>query len=144
MKKKKFKARYGSPFPKKDAQKVGEELDSIKKKALLNPENIVERAKNDKSVLHQYFDWDDNIASDKWRLQQARNIVNHVMEVIVIRNEEVEMRGFFNVIASSGEKIYVSQAEAISIPSYKKQLLREMESTLKNLLKLIQLFSSME
>lgn len=140
--KKKFKARVGAPFSVKDAQKIGEELEQIKSQGVLNPSNVLKRAKNKKSILHQYFDWDNNEAGEKWRLHQARNIVNHVVEVVVIRGEQIEQRAFFNVVTKNDENVYVSLTEAISTPSYKKQLLREMEATLENLLRLIRLFSS--
>jgi len=145
--KKKFKARVGAPFSVKDAQKIGEELEQIKEKEVLNPSNIVKRAKNQESILHQYFEWNDTEASEKWRLQQARNITNHVMEVIVIKGTKTEERAFFNVVVKNNENaenIYVSLAEAIKTPNYKKQILKEMEVTLENLLRLIKLFSSME
>ena len=141
MKAKKFKARKGCPFSKKDVQKIGEELEDIKSKGNLTPDRIVNRAKNTKSVLHKYFEWDDNEAAEKWRLSQARNITNHILEVIVIRGTEVEERAYFSVTAKNDETSYVSLAEAITTPSYKKQLLKEMELTLENLLRLIKLFS---
>ena len=142
--KKKFKARTGAPFSVKDAQKIGEELDLIKSKTELNPNNIVERAKNPKSVLHNYFEWDSTKAAEQYRLQQARNIVNHIVEVIVIRGENVEQKAFFNVNTNEGTNVYVTLTEAIKTPSYRKQLIKEMETILENLLKLIKLFSSME
>jgi len=141
--KKEIQSKNRSIFPKKDAQKIGEELELIKSKGVLNPRNVVKEAKNKKSILHNYFDWDDSVASEKWRLQQARSIVNHVLEIIVIKGEQVEERAFFNVIAKNNEKVYVSLTEVITTPRYKKQLLKEMEITLQNLLKLIRLFSSM-
>ena len=134
--KKKFKSRAGAPFSVKDVQKIGEELEQIKSKSILNPNNIVERARNTKSVLHQYFDWDDTEAAEKWRLQQARNITNHILEVVIIKGNKIEQKAYFNVIAKNNKNAYVSLAEAITIPSYKKQLLKEMEVTLENLLKL--------
>ncbi len=142
--KKKFKARNGATFSVKDAQKIGEELELIKSKSVLNPTNVVARAKNKKSILNKYFEWDNTEAAEKWRLQQARDIVNHVVEVTVIRGEQVEERAFFNVIAKNDEKVYVSFAEAVKTPSYRIQLLNEMQNRLENLLRLIKLFSSME
>ena len=142
--KKKFKARNGATFSVKDAQKIGEELELIKSKSVLNPTNVVARAKNKKSILNKYFEWDNTEAAEKWRLQKARDIVNHVVEVTVIRGEQVEERAFFNVIAKNDEKVYVSFAEAVKTPSYRIQLLNEMQNRLENLLRLIKLFSSME
>ncbi len=142
--KKKFKSRNGSPFLKKDTQKVGEELESIKSKENLTPFNIVERARNKKSILNKYFEWDDSEAAEKYRLQQARNIVNHVIEIVVIKGNRVEEKAYFNVITKNKESTYVSLTEVIKTPEYKKQLLREMETTMENLIKIIKLFSSME
>ena len=142
--KKIFKARPGAPFSKNDAQAIGEELENIKSHTTLNPPAIVERATNHKSVLHKYFDWDNSVAAEKWRLNQARDIANHVLEVSIIRGEEVEHRAVFSVVAKNGSNEYVSFSEAIRNPTYKKQLLKDMEGTLENLLRLIKLFSSME
>lgn len=142
--KKKFKARTGSPFPKKDAQKVGEELELIKSEGVLNPRSVVKRARNKKSILYNYFEWNNTKAAERFRLQQAMNIVNHVIEIIAIEGNQVEEKAYFSVIVKKDERAYVSLTEAITIPSYKKQLFREMESTLQNLLRLIRLFSSME
>ena len=99
MKIKKFKARVGSPFKQKDAQEIGEELEKIKTKENLTPISVVERAKNKKSILHKLFEWDDSEAAEQYRLQQARNIVNHVVEVIVIRGnlEEEEKDKFIKL-----------------------------------------------
>jgi len=144
MKIKKFKARTGSPFKKKDAQKIGEELEQIKSKENLTPSSVIERAKNKKSILHNLFEWDNSEAAEQYRLQQARSIVNHVVEIVVIRGNEVEEKAYFNVVAKDEGNVYVSLTEAIKVPSYKKQLLRDMETTMENLLRLIKLFSSME
>jgi len=144
MKTKKFKARVGAPFSVKDAQKVGEELEKIKAKGNLNPNNILESAKSKKSILHQYFDWDDTEAAEKWRISQARNITNHIIEVVVIKGKEHTHKAYFSVSVKNEEANYVSLTEAITIPNYRNQLLKEMETTLENLLKLIKLFSSMK
>ena len=141
--KKKFKARTGAPFSIKDVQKIGEELELIKQKTNLTSSNVVTKAKSPESILHKYFEWNNTSAAKNWRLQQARNIVNHVVEVIVISGKQVEERAFFNVVVKNGENIYVSLAEVIKTPSYKKQLLKEMETKLENLLRLIRLFSSL-
>jgi len=62
--------------------------------------------------------------------------------VIVIKGNVIEERAYFNVIAKNNERSYVSLTEVIKVPSYKKQLLGEMQTTLENLLRLIKLFSS--
>jgi len=124
MKAKKFKPRNGAPFPKKDAQKIGEELENIKAKKNLTPNNVNwKRQKNKKSILHKYFEWDNSEAAEKYRLQQAKNIINHVVEVIVIKGNVIEERAYFNVIAKNNERSYVPLTEVIKVPSYKKHYL---------------------
>jgi len=74
-------------------QSVIDELLEIQKSKGLTPEEIVESAKSKKSSLHNLFDWEDSVASEKWRLHQARVLVNEVRVVI----EEKEYYAFENV-----------------------------------------------
>ena len=54
------------------AQKVAEEIASIGESA--TPQQIVDRARDENSELHKCFEWDDSIAAENWRKQQARII----------------------------------------------------------------------
>jgi hypothetical protein len=138
---KKFKARTGSPFKEEDAQKVGEAIESIKEReGNLTTELVVKYAKKKDNFLNKYFEWDDSVASEKWRLQQARMIVNHLIEVTIIRKEEVECKCFFSITNEEGNNEYVTREEAISVKSYREQLLDDMEKTMENLLVLIKIF----
>ena len=139
---KKFKARPGSPFRKGDAQLIGETLDNIRIEngGSLKPDVIVAIAKKRTNPLHNLFEWDDTICGEQYRLQQARNITNHIVEVIIVNKEPIEQRSFFSVVNSEQETVYVSRAEAITNVDYKKQLLNQMISTMENLLITIKLF----
>lgn len=64
-----------------DATKVYNEILNIGDDA--TPEQIVEAAKDESSELHKCFTWDDTIAAEKWRKQEARQI----RHFLVIRNE---------------------------------------------------------
>jgi hypothetical protein len=48
----------------------------------LKPKQIVDYARPKTSLLHKYFEWDDTEAAEKYRLYQARNLINVVVEVI--------------------------------------------------------------
>lgn len=39
------------------------------------PQEVVDLAKNPNTELHKCFDWNDEIAANKWRLHTARNIL---------------------------------------------------------------------
>ena len=59
---------------KGDAQKCYDECQTLKE---VTPENVLAKAKNKKTELHKCFEWDDSVASEKYRLIQAREIIRH-------------------------------------------------------------------
>lgn len=67
-------SRYGA-----DAQLVGEELEVIERNNTITPEHVVEYAERHKdSELYKCFEWDNNEAAKKWRLNQARLIITSI------------------------------------------------------------------
>lgn len=61
-------------------ESVQEALQIITDKngGILQPEAVVAAAKNAKSPLHAYFEWDDKKASHQWRIEQARRLIRSV------------------------------------------------------------------
>lgn len=57
---------------------VAEALNQLEEEGSLTPQKVVQEARSPKSVLHNYFDWDDADAADKYRLWQARHLINSV------------------------------------------------------------------
>lgn len=60
-----------------DAQKVADEIVSIGDSA--TPRQIVDKAMDERTELHKCFEWDNDVAADKYRLQQARYITHHLV-----------------------------------------------------------------
>jgi len=136
-----FKARIGAPFKKEEAQIIGETLDGLRKEngGSLKSEEIVKEAKNKKNPLHEHFEWDDTVCGEEYRLQQARNITNHIVEEIIVDGTPIEQRSFLSVIAQE-ESVYVSREDAIVNIDYRKQILDQMITTLENLTVNMKLF----
>lgn len=65
------KAVWRFPAYSADANKVGKELSSL---GPHTPQMVVEYAKNPETELHKCFDWDVEVAANKWWIQQARHI----------------------------------------------------------------------
>lgn len=89
----------GGKHPSLPAEVVGSTLDDIRaKRGTLTPEIIVEESTPKKAPLHSCFEWDDTLAARKWRLAEARNIVN---TVIVVEHgaegNEIETPAFPNI-----------------------------------------------
>lgn len=86
-----------------DAQIVAEEIMSIGDSA--TPQQIVDMARDENTELHKCFEWDDTIAAERWRLQQARQVTYHlVIKEEVIPKDRPEMRVFVMPKTQEGYK----------------------------------------
>lgn len=69
----------GGYHPKANANKVGKEIESLDE---VKPENIVNFARDKKTELHKCFEWNDGIAAENYRRQQAAAIMNNLVFVV--------------------------------------------------------------
>lgn len=75
---------------KANAQKVYEEIGERR----VTPEEVLEQARNNvDSELHKCFEWDDSKAAEKFRLSQARQIIQFLV-VKPEKKEEPQIRVF--------------------------------------------------
>jgi len=44
----------------------------------LTPASVVDAARSEESPLHQYFEWDDSIAAEAYRQDQARELIRRI------------------------------------------------------------------
>lgn len=90
-------------FNQADAQKVAQEIVAIGDCA--TPSQIVDVGRNSDTELHKCFDWDDTIAAEKWRIEQARDIVRHlVIKEDALPKDKPEIRYFFKPQGEVGYK----------------------------------------
>jgi hypothetical protein len=73
---------------KASAQKIGTALAQIaeQQKGRLTPPAVVEAARSNRHPLHQYFEWDNDVAAEAYRLDQARTLIRSV--AVVDDNED--------------------------------------------------------
>jgi len=77
-----------------ESQEIGEELSKLKSKdGKLHTKAVVNAARKRSSPLHKHFEWDDNIAGDKYRIWQAR----HLIGAIVVIYDHTEHSGYFQL-----------------------------------------------
>lgn len=62
-----------------DAEKCYREIQSLD---IITPANIVDYARSEDTELHKCFQWDDSIAAENWRKQQARIIVSSLVVTV--------------------------------------------------------------
>lgn len=72
--------------------KVRARLAAIEKAngGLVTPDAVVADARNQKSPLHSYFEWDDTKAAHAHRLTQARALITSVMVTVRTENRSVQ------------------------------------------------------
>lgn len=87
-----------------DANKCYEELQSIGEE--ITPQQIVDYARDENTELHKCFTWDDTIAAQNWRKQEARRILQCLVYVDDIKeeNEPTKLRVFYKTDNSVGYK----------------------------------------
>ena len=56
----------------------------------ITPEQILDFAKDKKHPLHNYFEWDDAVAGNKYRLIQARELIRSI--ILTIQDQETKQR----------------------------------------------------
>ena len=78
-----------------EIQQIGDEV---------KPEQVVEKAKDEKSELHKCFDWDDSSAAEKYRVYQARKVLNHLIVIKRDVKEETEPIQFRVMLKNSSSR----------------------------------------
>lgn len=111
-----------------DVQQVGEELTLIENKT---PISVIEYAeKNKDSALYKQFEWDNSIAGEKYRLVQARQLMNHIL-IREIDEEEVECRAYSNITIEEEEvksnRIYGNTIEVLKDDDQRKNLINNIK-----------------
>jgi hypothetical protein len=110
---------------------VIEEIIAIQKEQGLTAETLLDEAKKKSSPLHEFFDWDDSSAGEKWRLQQARVLINEVKIIV----DSKEMYAFENVrvvvseakqdIKEESTREYKPIVEILSKEEYRNQVIQQ-------------------
>lgn len=82
------------------AQDVGELCEKLKSTVGLSPETLLNASRSEGSLLHNQFEWNDGVAAEKYRAEQARHIICN-LKVIVAENTE-PTRAFVTIQHSYG------------------------------------------
>lgn len=93
---------WSSAGYKADADKVGKELEIIEEREELTREAVVEYAKDKNSELYKCFEWDDKIAGEKYRLEQATKVLTSI--AIVLDEEPKKVTRMYVSIRNDNEK----------------------------------------
>ena len=120
-----------------DAQKVGEELESIEYK---DAESVVKAARKSRGDLHKCFEWNDTVAGEEYRKEQARLLMRMIVTVAECETpkgrEAVRIRAYesvrFQAPDGSAERnmTYIPTREVMSDPELREQVMDRIRSTI--------------
>ena len=133
------KWRKGSIF-KADAKAALKEIEALNKRhgGFAPDGSLVEHARNPKSVLHNEFEWDDEVASNKFRLITEKNIKRSLVVVTEKLNdgqaEPTEIRLFQRAkVECEGkpQRIWLNTFDMMKDPHGRQQLVDNAKKELE-------------
>ena len=80
-----------------DPERAYNEMASLKE---ITPESVLKLARNEDTELHDAFEWDDSIAAEKYRLDQARYLIRS----IVVREDDAPKENAIRTFMLSSER----------------------------------------
>lgn len=114
---------------KADPQKIGTALAKIaeQQKGRLTPPAVVDAARDNRHPLHRFFEWDDALAAEGYRLEQARTLIRSVR---IIREDDEEPAPAFLSIADKGGTSYRALQEVMDNADLQSSVLQAAERDL--------------
>ena len=107
---------------------VKSELEALQRNGLLKPSSVVEAARDVNSPLHSHFEWNDGEAAEKWREEQARNLIRSIT-IEVDAGQPVTVRAYISIPSDRADGSgYRSFADVMSSSVLRSQLASEIES----------------
>ena len=103
-----YQAKKGRPLSDAVAELVGPEIQALSQEAgeeVTPAEYLNWVATHPHSESHALFEWDDTEAAKKYRLHQARNIINSIeIKIIDHRGDETFVPAWLNIKAQNDEE----------------------------------------
>lgn len=115
---------------KVSASVAAEVMDKLANEDRLNPTELVEVSRPDDAPLHSEFEWNDSVAAEKWRKEQAGALIRHLVVKIEANNQEYPTRQYFMVCHESNtyEPIHVILKDEDKTALLLDQAKRELQS----------------
>lgn len=130
----KYKWKFGKyPVTAAEAAQCLAEIEA--EYGYLTPDLVVERSKNSSFALHKCFEWDDAVAANKHRREQARHLIGDLVIVYPTADLQTtprEVRIYHNIIAPEpdaqvqeypSKTAYLSISRILPNQSHKTKLL---------------------
>lgn len=118
-----------------DPQAAIAELERIEETlGALTPKNLVEVARSKDNILHDLFEWNDEVAAENYRLAQARRLINN-LEVIVVSDGESKQVPVFEIVSTPEHRSYkaITEFSTDDAEQVRRQVVRDISYLRKKL-----------
>jgi len=112
---------------------IHDELEEIRGNdpdGLLYPNTIVEYARNENTLLHERFEWDDEIAGENYRIWQARQLIVRV-KIEAIKGHIIQ--AYVSLTSDRSDGGYRSMVEVLQDDDASGELLMDALEEFKRL-----------
>ena len=128
----KYKIKDGFKVNKRFAQPAGEIMAQLEQKGELTGQALVDASRDVDAPIHDYFEWDDSVAAESFRVEQARYLIRSIcVEIEPADSEPPEkVKVFYNVEQSDSNYHSIEtivQSEDLSAKLYKTAV-RELKA----------------
>lgn len=113
-----------------DPNKAAKEFERIENVyGAIKPETILKASTPKGSLFHNLFEWDDTEAATKYRLQQARQIINNI-QVSIISDGESRLIAAYEVVKADNSRTYkcVTSLSSDEITQVKNRTIRDLNA----------------
>lgn len=112
-----------------NAQRIGEALAEIKQRTAgkCNSKTILDAARSSRHYLHRFFEWRDTIAAEKYRQEQARELVSCI-DIVEKKGNQITKRlpAFVSIMDKNGRGYHTVQ-EVVSSAHLQDLALKQAE-----------------
>ena len=99
----KFRAAPGSRLRKSQALALGATMTALHQRGELTPAAMVDEARDPASPTHECYEWDDSLAAEQFRLDQARHHMRSILVMVKDASGEQQIVRYAYVIEGSDE-----------------------------------------
>jgi len=132
--KSKYLAAKSSILSDEQAERYGTHIETMLEDFdVLKPDDVLNDAVSPKSPLHDFFEWDDSLAAQKYRVNQAAYLLRSIHVTVKVDREETNIRAFHRVVVrhhtsdngGKGAKGYVTLTRVMSDKELRAQIIEE-------------------
>ena len=109
-----------------EAQAAGEFLEDLSEKTggSLNARLVLDRSRPEEALLHSEFEWNNEVAAELHREEQARKILRSIVTVQQDSDgEEVQIRAYYSLHEPNAQRSYMPIARVLSDDDLRNELL---------------------